>query len=120
MKQGYLMHARLQRKVPWFCTCLALLILSGCKPSEQLPGPGVANSSEERSSDPARQLLEKLVAAYREAGHYQDRGEVTLSYRLQGSLQRCTRHPDATTGLSWLDRSVTRFKISRQRMTICG
>ena len=88
MKQGHLMYARLERKVPWFCTCLALLILSGCKPSEQLPGPGVANSSEERSSDSARQLLEKLVAAYREAGHYQDRGEVTLSYRLQGSLQQ--------------------------------
>ena len=91
MGQGLLMHALLDRKVPWLWTCLALFFVSGCKPSEKPPapdGPGVGNSSEERSSDSARQLLGKLVNAYREAGHYQDRGEVTLRYRLQGSTQQ--------------------------------
>ncbi|MFP6647921.1 MAG: hypothetical protein VB817_00580, partial [Pirellulaceae bacterium] len=78
MKQGQLMYARLERRVPWFFTCLALFCLSGCKPSEELPGPGVTSSAEEKSDDSARQLLEKLVTAYREAEYYQDRGEVTL------------------------------------------
>ena len=89
MGKGDMMYSRRGHGFLWPSACLALFLACGCQSSEKPPGkdnPQVSGPAEKGTSDSARQVLEKMVAAYQAAECYQDRGEVTLRYRLLGSV----------------------------------
>ncbi|MEE2685042.1 MAG: TlpA disulfide reductase family protein [Planctomycetota bacterium] len=77
----------------WRWACLFLVVAWGCQQStdpasEELPG--VAGPAEKGAALSAKQVLEKLVETYQAAECYQDHGEVTLRYRMLGSLHQET------------------------------
>ena len=77
----------------WRWACLFLVAAWGCQQSPDPVSeeePGIATPTEEGSTLSAKQVLEKLVATYQAAECYQDRGEVTLRYRMLGSLHQET------------------------------
>jgi hypothetical protein len=93
METGDRMQSRHGHDFLWRWACLALVLACGCQQPTNPPGednPQVSGPSEKGSGDSARQVLEKLVAAYQAAERYQDRGEVTLRYRLLGSVHEET------------------------------
>ena len=87
-------HSARDVRRSWRWAWLLVLVTAGCQQTETPPASdsgSEVDSSGNTVGETARQILDKLSAAYREADHYQDRGELGLQYKLQGSLQKISR-----------------------------
>ena len=73
-----------RRSIAVLALSMLALLYTGCGGKAPEPAAGPSDATATAVSSPAQQVLQRMIAAYRETGCYHDQAVVRLRYRQQG------------------------------------